>query len=85
VPGCDEGPIEFAHIRTAANSGTGLKPHDRYGISLFHAHHSEAHDKGHATFAKKYGSDLLGLANEFTQKTTDKVLKAQIALDMINR
>src|SRR5205085_3708201 len=35
VPLCTTNtPIEFAHLRSAANTGTGLKPHDAFGVSL---------------------------------------------------
>ena len=35
VPLCTTNtPIEFAHLRSAANAGTALKPHDAFGVSL---------------------------------------------------
>lgn len=75
VPGCVDGPIEFAHIRTAANSGTAVKPHDQYGLSLCAGHHKEAHDHGHKTFAGRHRIDLEKLAAEFAAKTTDTALR----------
>ena len=60
IPGCLQTPIEFAHLRTAANSGTGLKPPDWYGIPLCRQHHAMAHSKGH---------DQLGVDLEFLFKT----------------
>lgn len=70
VPGCVAGPIEFAHIRLGAQgNGVGIKPHDAHGISLCSDHHREAHQKGEATFAKKYGIDLQKLAREFAMKS----------------
>ena len=75
VPGCEQGPIEFAHVRTAANAGKSLKPHDAHGISLCHAHHAEQHTKGHITFQKKYGIDMEQLAAEFARKSPDLAMK----------
>ncbi len=60
VPGCRQTPIEFAHLRTAANSGTGLKPPDWFGIPLCQQHHATAHSKGH---------DQLGVDLEYLFKT----------------
>lgn len=71
VPGCEDHPIEFMHLRSAANSGTGLKPHSAHGISGCWRHHQEAHRIGHETFARKYGIDLWALAAEFAQKSPD--------------
>ncbi len=60
IPGC-EAPaerIEFAHLRTAANSGVGLKPPDWFGIPLCQTHHAMAHGHGHETMAERCGIDL---------------------------
>ncbi len=38
---------EAAHIRTAANSGTGCKPDDKYTVPLCHDCHSIQHQHGH--------------------------------------
>ena len=75
VPGCDQGPIEFAHVRTAANSGKSLKPADWDGISLCHEHHAEQHQHGAVTFEKKYRIDLMKLANEFARQSPDQNMK----------
>lgn len=73
VPGCDLGPIEFAHVRkglpVGEAGGTGLKPHDKWGISLCKAHHNEQHQIGEATFAAKYGLDLVALARAFAKQS----------------
>lgn len=58
VPGCELGPTEFAHVRSAANAGTGLKPHSAHGISLCCYHHIEQHRIGQPAFEKRYGIDL---------------------------
>lgn len=64
VPGCQELPIECAHIRRSNNSGMGFKPSDAFTIALCKEHHAESH-RGDQTFERKYGLDLMGLAREF--------------------
>ncbi len=75
VPGCDQGPIEFAHVRTGTDGGTSLKPNDIWGISLCREHHAESHQHGEATFQQKYRIDLKAIAAEFAAKTTDLKMK----------
>jgi hypothetical protein len=74
VPGCHEGPIEFAHVKSRGAGG-----HDAQGISLCLAHHREQHQVGIMTFQARYGIDLFALAAEFARTTTDKALKAAMA------
>lgn len=79
IPGCFGGPIEFAHLRTAANSGMGMKPPDWYGISLCERHHRIAHNLGHETMARACGMTLEALfdiAREFAQKSPDMAMRA---------
>lgn len=78
VPGCQNAQIEFAHVRTAANAGTGLKPHDSFGISLCAVHHHHQHNVGVHTFEALYQINLLALAKEFSEKTTDLAMKESI-------
>jgi hypothetical protein len=75
VPGCVSREIEFMHLRSAANSGTGLKPHSSFGVSGCRQHHAEAHRIGHDSFAAKYGIDLWALAAEFTRRSPDERMK----------
>lgn len=75
VPGCEGGPIEFAHLRSAANAGKSQKPFDWFGVSLCLVHHAEAHKHGHDTFARKYRVDLWALAREFAAKSPDLAMK----------
>lgn len=75
VPGCQNRDIQFMHLRSAANSGTGLKPSSAYGIPGCGAHHGEAHLIGHDTFAMKYGLDLWALAEAFARRSPDKALR----------
>ena len=74
VPGCEAGPIEFAHIRTAANAGTGLKPAAWHGVSLCSAYHAESH-RGERTFEAKYGIDLKAIAAEFARRSPDQAMR----------
>lgn len=65
VIGCVQEPIEAAHVRTAANSGTGIKPPDSETVSLCQFHHAESHQIGTKSFERKHGLDLASLAAEF--------------------
>lgn len=71
VPGCDQGPIEAAHVRKGVpvddKGGTSLKPHDKWCISLCKAHHDEQHAIGEASFAAKHGVDLIAKARAFAR------------------
>ena len=58
VPGCRQPSVPH-HVRTAANSGTGLKPADIGNtVPMCHAHHAEGHDRGWKAFEAKYNLDL---------------------------
>lgn len=73
VPGCSN-PSVFAHLRTADNSGTGLKPYDWFGVCLCDEHHKETH-RGEKTFERKYRLDLKALAQELANASTDVKMK----------
>jgi hypothetical protein len=78
IKGCKGSPIEFAHLRTSANSGVGLKPPDSCGISLCRGHHLRAHARGHVTVAEENGmtlDDLFLIAEEFARRTPDRALR----------
>jgi hypothetical protein len=47
----------------------GMKPSDRWAISLCQHHHLEQHMIGEAAFDEKYDVSLLGLAREFAQRS----------------
>ena len=79
VPGCRCGPIRFAHIRSAANSGTGIRPNASFGVSLCHTHHLEQHNIGQPAFERKYGLDLFALAAEFMRRSPDCKMKETMA------
>lgn len=80
VSGCTVEPIEFCHVRSAANSGTGIKPHDMFGISLCWVHHREQHQIGQRAFADKYKLDLMALAAEFRRTSPDVSMRQSLRL-----
>lgn len=83
VTGCGRGPIEVSHLRTAANAGTGLKPHDSEAVPMCggldpEAHHAEYHRIGHKSFEAKYGIDLAKLAAELTRRSPDTAMRESL-------
>jgi hypothetical protein len=85
VAGCEREPIEVSHIRSAANAGTGVKPHDQYAVPMCggigpDSHHSEYHRIGHASFSRNYGLDLWAIAAEFTRRSPDTAMKEAIRM-----
>ena len=75
IPNCITEPVEFCHIRTAANSGTGLKPFDWHAVGMCRIHHQASHDMGIETFQKRYGVDLEKLAAEYVKASPDLAMK----------
>jgi hypothetical protein len=71
VPGCNGMPIEVAHINRASTRGIGEKSSDAFTVALCRDHHSESH-RGERTFERKYGINLLILAEEFYRKSPHK-------------
>lgn len=67
VPGCRLEPVELHHVRSAATSGTGLKPSDKWIVPLCWWHHQEGDRIGWQTWRRKYGIDLAAAAREFAQ------------------
>jgi hypothetical protein len=47
-------------VRAGAGGGVGLKPSDKWAISLCAYHHREQHRIGEPRFEDKYGLDLKG-------------------------
>lgn len=85
VPFCDAAVIEVSHIRTAANAGTGLKPHDAFSLPMCggidpDSHHAEYHRIGHQSFERKYGLNLAALAAEFARLSPDKDMRESLRL-----
>lgn len=78
IPLCNNRDIEFAHLRTAANAGMGLKPHDSFGVPLCGHHHRLAHRIGHDGMARENGIDLDYLfktAAYLASRTPDRRMK----------
>lgn len=69
VPGCNAMPIEVAHVRSGTGGGMGVKPSDRWCVSLCRDHHSEQHRIGEASFERRYGINLYELAEAFTRQS----------------
>jgi hypothetical protein len=69
VPGCGGIPIECAHVRTGTNGGVGLKPSDRWCISLCQFHHAQQHQIGEREFETRHRISMGALAEEFARKS----------------
>ena len=80
VPGCLARHVDFAHLRSAANAGTGLRPHDIFGVSLCRKHHDEQHRIGADAFGDKHGIDLWAFAAEFGRRSPDWQMRASLKL-----
>lgn len=78
VSDCMQEPIEVSHIRTAANAGTGIKPHDSSAVPMcggLAGHHAEYHRIGHKSFEAKYRLDLFALAAAFVARSPDTAMR----------
>ena len=80
VPGCDARAVDFAHLRSATNAGTGQRPHDIFGVSLCRIHHDEQHRLGAEAFGDKYRIDLWALAAEFGRRSPDWQMRASLRI-----
>ena len=80
VPSCTARSVDFAHLRSAANAGTGQTPHDAFGVSLCRIHHDEQHRIGADALGRKYKIDLWALAAEFARKSPDWEMRASLKL-----
>lgn len=69
VRGCRRGPVHCAHVRNGTDGGAGLKPSDKWTISLCELHHREQHRIGEKAFEAKYSLDLVALAREFARRS----------------
>ena len=69
VPGCLNIPIECAHVRRGTDGGVGLKPSDRWTVSLCTMHHAEQHRMGESSFERRYALDLRELARVFAVRS----------------
>lgn len=57
--------IECAHVRVGTDGGMGIKPSDRWCISLCKDCHNQQHMQGEETFQKAHGINMKKLAEEF--------------------
>ena len=73
VSGCPGLPIECAHVRGETDGGMALKPSDRWVINLCSFHHAEQHRLGECLFEKRYGIELVELAEEFARRSPYRV------------
>ena len=73
VPGCSDGPIDFAHVKSRGAGGG-----DWFGVPLCRTHHQTQHSMGIETFQRKYGFDLYAMAAEFVRRTTDVKLREAV-------
>jgi hypothetical protein len=73
-----EGSTEVAHVRSAANAGIGLKPHDAFSVPLCRSHHQLQHQIGQESFQKHHKIDLLALAREFVRLSPDLKMKESL-------
>lgn len=69
VDGCGSLPTECAHVRRGTDGGQGLKPSDRWTISLCRTHHAEQHQIGEVAFEKRYNLELVALAEAFARRS----------------
>lgn len=72
VPCCQNTPIECAHIRRGSDGGVGLKPSDRWTVSLCAIHHAEQHLIGEQSFEQRYALNLADIAMEFARRSPHK-------------
>ena len=54
---------------SGTDGGTGLKPSDKWLISLCEFHHREQHRIGERAFELKHSLDLSLMANEFARRS----------------
>ena len=68
-PGDEANPIEAAHIRNGTDGGTGIKPSDKFTVSLCTDCHATQHRVGEPTFWARAKVDPLQLAAEFARRS----------------
>ena len=72
VNGCGGEPIEAAHVRVGTDGGMGVKPSDRYAVSMCSDHHREQHQIGELSFENRHGVRLRELADAFWKRSPHK-------------
>ena len=69
VRDCKSGPIHCAHVRDGTDGGAGMKPSDKWTISLCEFHHTEQHRIGEKAFQEKHSIEMVDLAMEFARRS----------------
>jgi hypothetical protein len=64
--------IECAHVRSGTDGGTGIKPSDRWTISLCKDCHTRQHQIGEPAFEREAGIDMKALAAAFLKASPHK-------------
>lgn len=64
--------IECAHVRVGTDGGTGIKPSDRWTISLCRDCHSEQHQIGEPEFERRHKINMRELAAAFFKASPHK-------------
>jgi Putative HNHc nuclease len=73
---CDlDHAIDPAHFRSAANSGTGIKPPDEFLLPLCRAHHTEQHAIGQRAFELRYGISMRQKALAYALESPDRAIE----------
>ncbi len=75
------GDVVAHHVRTAENSGTGIKPKDWFCVPLIHSQHQMLHDKG---LSRERNEKLLEKAIEITAKSMRAAFKGRFALTTLS-
>jgi hypothetical protein len=82
VPGCQALLVDVAHLRSVAEgAGTGLKPHDKFTVSLCRRHHQEEEACGPDTFGDRHGIDLWAIAAELVRRSPDVQMRLSLMLE----
>ncbi len=69
------------HVRTAANSGTGIKPDDWYLLPTCNAHHQFCHGKG---VTREFREMLLNAAVQLTADQMKSAIKRHLQLESLS-
>lgn len=70
------GKIQCCHWRSAANSGTGVKPHSWFCFpGCFHHHIEVQHQEGQKAAERKYGVDLQKEALQLARVSPDRDIR----------
>src|SRR5215468_3225407 len=64
-------PSDAAHVRTGTDSGTGMKPSDRFAVPLCTACHAKQHRIGELTFWSALHIDPLSVASRLWTVSSD--------------